>query len=349
VDFSCETERTLWVQDYAVLVVSASEGVRPHTKTLWQLLEKRGIPTFVFVNKCDLFSGRRAEIIENLRTHLSPACVDFTADECDSFYEEAAAHDTDLMAEFFEDGTLKKESIARAIKRRRVFPCLFGSALKNQGVDTLLSHIDTYTIPTFYSETIFGARVFKITRDTDGRRIAFAKITGGALRPKEEISFRGADGAEIFEKIEEIRVFSAEKSKPVKEATAGSLVALYGTKELKAGMGLGVEAVSENILTPVLDYCMILPDGVSAVDAFARIKTLAEEDPALTLFAVNVGKGDELLLNAGGHTYLIDTGKVEHWGELSRALRTMQIDHLTGVIFTHTDKDHVGGAVALAT
>jgi small GTP-binding protein len=190
VDFSCETERTLWVQDYAVLVVSASEGVRPHTKTLWQLLQKRGIPTFIFVNKCDLFSGRRAEMIENLRTHLSPACVDFTADESESFYEEAAAHDTDLMAEFFEDGTLKRESIARAIKRRRIFPCLFGSALKNQGVETLLSHIDTYTISTPYSETIFGARVFKITRDTDGRRIAFAKITGGSLRPKEEISFR---------------------------------------------------------------------------------------------------------------------------------------------------------------
>ena len=283
VDFSCETERTLWVQDYAVLVVSASEGVRPHTKTLWQLLQKRGIPTFIFVNKCDLFSGRRAEIVENLRTHLSSACVDFTADESDSFYEEAAAHDTDLMAEFFEDGVLKRESIARAIKRRRIFPCLFGSALKNQGVDMLLSHVDTYTLPTPYSETIFGARVFKITRDSDGRRIAFAKITGGSLRPKEEISFKAADGTEISEKIEEIRVFSAEKSKPVKEAAAGSLVALYGTKELKAGMGLGVEAVAENILTPVLDYCMILPDGVSAVDAFSRIKTLAEEDPALDL------------------------------------------------------------------
>ncbi len=282
VDFSCETERTLWVQDYAVLVVSASEGVRPHTKTLWQLLRKRGIPTFIFVNKCDLFGGRRAEMIENLRTHLSPACVDFTADESDSFYEEAAAHDTALMEKYFESGTLEKGEIARAIKRCRLFPCLFGAALKNQGVDGLLSCLDTYTLPTPYSETIFGARVFKITRDGDGRRIAFAKITGGTLRPKEEITVRGADG-EVREKIEEIRVFSAEKSKPVKEATPGSLVALYGTHALMAGMGLGVEAGAESVLTPVLDYCMLLPEGVSAVDAFARIRTLAEEDPALDL------------------------------------------------------------------
>ncbi len=283
VDFSCEAERTLWVQDYAVLVVSASEGVRPHTKTLWQLLEKRGIPTFIFVNKCDLFSGRRAEILENIKTHLSPACVDFTADESDSFYEDAASHDTSLMEKYFEEGALKKTEIARAIKRRRIFPCLFGSALKNQGVDTLMARLDTYTLPTPYSETLFGARVFKITRDADGRRIAFAKITGGALRPKEEISFSLPDGTEVREKIEEIRVFSAEKSKPVKEATAGALVALYGTRALAAGMGLGVEAGTENILTPVLDYCMLLPDGVSAVDAFARIRTLAEEDPALDL------------------------------------------------------------------
>ena len=283
VDFSCETERTLWVQDYAVLVVSAAEGVRPHTKTLWQLLRKRGIPTFIFVNKCDLYGGRRAEMIENLRTHLSPACVDFTADESDSFYEDTASHDTALMEKYFEEGKLEREEIAGAVKRCRLFPCLFGSALKNQGVEMLLSRIDAYTVKTPYSETMFGARVFKITRDADGRRIAFAKITGGTLRPKEEITVRTSDGETVEEKIEEIRVFSAEKSKPVKEATAGSLVALYGTRALMAGMGLGVEAGSETVLTPVLDYCMILPDGVSAVDAFSRIRTLSEEDPALDL------------------------------------------------------------------
>lgn len=283
VDFSCETERTLWVQDYAILVVSASEGVRPHTKTLWQLLEKRGIPTFIFVNKCDLFSGRRAEILENIKTHLSPACVDFTADESDSFYEDAASHDTLLMEKYFADGVLLRSEIARSIKRRRIFPCLFGSALKNQGVDTLMERLDAYTLPTPYSESLFGARVFKITRDSDGRRIAFAKITGGALRPKEEIAFSLPDGTPVREKIEEIRVFSAEKSKPVKEAAAGALVALYGTDRLSAGMGLGVESGAENILTPVLDYCMLLPDGINPVDAFARIRTLAEEDPALDL------------------------------------------------------------------
>ena len=283
VDFACETERTLWVQDYAVLVVSASEGVRPHTKTLWQLLRKRGIPTFIFVNKCDLFSGRRAEILENIQTHLSSACVDFTADESDSFYENAAAHDTALMEKYFESGTLEREEIARAVKRCRIFPCLFGSALKNQGVDGLLSALDAYTLATPYSDTIFGARVFKITRDADGRRIAFAKITGGSLRPKEEIAFKRPDGAEVREKIEELRVFSAEKSKPLKEALPGALVALYGTHDLMAGMGLGVEAGAETVLTPVLDYCVLLPEGVSAVDAFSRIRTLAEEDPALDL------------------------------------------------------------------
>ena len=283
VDFSAETERALAIQDYAILVISAEDGVRSHTKTLWQMLRARKIPTFIFVNKCDIATRTREEVLLEIKNALSPNAVDFTGEGTESFYENTAAQDERLIAEFFETGVLKDESIGKAIKASRLFPCFFGSALKLNGVRELLCGIDKYTEKTDYSDTVFGARVFKVTRDKLGRRLSFAKITGGSLVPKDIITVKSHTGEEITEKIEEIRVFSGEKSKPQKEALPGTVVALIGPNQIQAGMGLGFEANDVCGISPVLNYRLILPDGVSAHEMYARLSIIAEEDPCLNL------------------------------------------------------------------
>ncbi len=283
VDFSCETERALSIQDYAILVISAEDGVRSHTKTLWQMLRARKIPTFIFVNKCDISDRSRDELMAEIKTTLTSFAVDFSAPGTDSFFENVASCDERLMQEFFDTGAVNNADIAVSVASSRLFPCYFGSALKLTGVRELLLGIDRYTIQKEYSSTIFGARVFKITRDKLGRRLCFAKITGGTLAPKDGITVRLAGGEEIIEKIEELRVFSGEKSKPQKLAVPGTVVALIGPQSISAGMGLGFEASDEPVLSPVLDYRIILPEGVSAHEMYARLLVIAEEDPALNL------------------------------------------------------------------
>lgn len=283
IDFSCETERSLSVEDYAVLVVSATDGVRSHTKTLWELLRARGIPTFIFVNKCDISERTREEIMTELRSVLSPYCTDFTHDGMPSFYENVAATDEKLIGEFFETECLTEESIAAAIARSSLFPCYFGSALKLRGIAELLSGIEKYTVAKEYSKTLFGARIYKISRDQQGRRLSFAKITGGALFPKENIEIRLPTGETVYEKVEELRVFSGERSKPVKSAQGGVICAIIGPESTYAGMGLGIEADDVSVISPVMDYRMILPEGLSPHELYPRLLALAEEDPALNL------------------------------------------------------------------
>ena len=283
VDFSCETERTLAVEDYAILVISAPDGVRSHTKTLWELLKARKIPTFIFVNKCDLSTRARDELLAELKTVLTPACVDFNAEGTASFYENCAGCDEKLMDEYFSTDSLSADSIARAVRRRAVFPCFFGSALKVSGVRELLSGIDKYTVETEYSETFFGAKIYKIKRDAQGRRLSFAKITGGSLLPKDTVTVRLPDGSSVEEKIEEIRVFSGDKSRPVKEARRGMVCALIGPAHTRAGMGLGIEANDTAMLSPVLDYRLIFPSGESPHEVYPRLTEIAEEDPSLNL------------------------------------------------------------------
>ena len=283
VDFSCETERTLSVADYAVLVISAPDGVRAHTKTLWGLLRARRIPTFIFVNKCDISGRIRRELLDEIKTVLSPACVDFTLDEAPDFYENVSSLDEGLMSKYFDGVMPGISDIAEAVKRGNIFPCLFGSALKLEGVRELLSAIDKYTLATEYPSTLFGARVYKIMRDAQGRRLSLVKVTGGALHPKDTVEIRLPSGERITEKIEEIRVLSSDRSRQVKIAPGGTVCALVGLEATKAGMGLGIEADDTSVLEPVLDYRITFPDGESPHDMFSALSKLAEEEPSLNL------------------------------------------------------------------
>ncbi len=282
VDFSCEAERAMAVQDYCILLISATDGVHPHTKTLWQLLEQRRIPTFIFVNKTDISDRNSRELLDELKTVLSKKCVSFQNTNTDEFYENVASVSEDMIDEYFKTGALVGDTISKAIKAREIFPCFFGSALKTKGVKELLHAIDNYTLQSEYSKTLFGGKVYKIMRDESGRRITFVKVTGGALHPKDVLNIPTASGY-AEEKIEELRVFSADKSKPLKEALPGTICAVYGLNETRAGMGIGIEAAEAATLVPVLDYSVILPDGLSPTDAYIKLKELSEEDPALSL------------------------------------------------------------------
>ena len=281
VDFSCETERSLSVQDYCVLVISATDGIKPHTKTLWQLLAARKIPTFIFINKIDISDRTRDELFDEVRTVLSDKCVNFSNVGSYDFYDEVAGKDEELIEEFLATETLTDDRITDAIRNRLVFPCFFGSALKMKGVEELLEGIDRFTRETPYPVSLFGAKAYKIMRDAAGRRMTLAKITGGTLYPKSMIEYRTKSGELITEKVEEIRLLTHDKSRPLKEAERGTLCALIGPTATAAGTGIGIEADDAAMLSPVLDYRMILPRDVSPYDAYLRLTALAEEDPAL--------------------------------------------------------------------
>ncbi|MBR3681357.1 MAG: TetM/TetW/TetO/TetS family tetracycline resistance ribosomal protection protein [Clostridia bacterium] len=282
IDFSCETERTLAVEDYAVLVVSATDGVTAHTKTLWRLLSARKIPTFIFVNKTDLSTRLRRELRDELRTALSPRCVDFIAEGTEEFYEDVASSSERLMEKYFNTGAVEPSDIAEAILSRRIFPCFFGSALKLSGVRELLSGLDRFTVAKNYPTDMLGARVFKIMRDKNGRRVTFLKVTGGKIATKDIIELSTPSGA-VSEKVEEIRVFSAERSRPVSQATAGDVVGIYGLNSTAAGMGIGFEPNDTAMLAPALNYRIILPEGASPYEIYLRLGELAEEEPSLSL------------------------------------------------------------------
>ncbi len=283
IDFSCEAERALSVQDYAILLVSAPDGITAHTKTLWNLLSSRRIPTFIFVNKLDISDRNRAQILEELKCALSPACVDFTLQDGQDFFENCASADERLMDEFFSTDKLGDDGIRHAIAKRRIFPCFFGSALKMKGVSELLSGIDKYTLEKQYSDSIFGAKVFKITRDAQGKRLSYIKITGGSLKTKDTVELTLTSGESIAEKVEEIRIYSGDKYKSVGNAEAGSICAVLGLNSTRAGMGLGFELSETQTLTPVLDYRMILPNGANPYEIYMKIMALSEEDPSLAL------------------------------------------------------------------
>ncbi|MBE6644113.1 MAG: GTP-binding protein [Ruminococcaceae bacterium] len=281
IDFSCEAERSLSVQDYAILVISAPDGVESHTKTLWNLLSARNIPTFVFINKTDISERTRYEIMSEIKEKLSPACVDFSSSHVKE--EDAAGADEALMKEYFDTGSLTDTSIAEAISERRIFPCYFGSALKMNGIREFLFELDRYTLEPGHSERIFGARVYKISRDPSGKRLTYMKITGGKLSAKDALTVKDKNGDVHFEKVEEIRLYSGEKYKAIKDAAPGMLCAVTGIAHTEAGMGLGFEKNDETSLSPVLDYKMILPRGVSIYEAYLKISALTEEDPALSI------------------------------------------------------------------
>lgn len=276
VDFSAEMERTLQVLDYAVLVISGKDGVQGHTATLWKLLRKYSIPAFIFVNKMDLDGADKATILSDLQTRLDSGITDFSIEENakdESWFESIAMCDEKLLEEFLESAELSMKSIREAVMQRAVFPCFFGSALKMEGVEKLLTGLDSLTdMPAYGGE--FGARVYKITHDDKGSRLTHMKITGGSLKVKSEIS----EG----EKVEQIRLYSGAKFTAADEAAAGDVVTVTGLQETYAGQGLGFESdAGMPTLESVLTYQVILPDGTDSHTALTRLKQLEEEDPQL--------------------------------------------------------------------
>ena len=283
IDFSSEAERALSVEDYAILVISADDGVTAHTKTLWNMLSSRGIPTFIFVNKTDIAKRRRKEVLEEIKTTLTPSAVDFTSVGSTAFFESAAGCSEELMAEFFETDALSRGSIVSAISKRKIFPCLFGSALKLDGVSELLSLIDEYTLEGAYPADMLGAVVYKIARDEAGKRLTYIKLTGGMLKNKDTLALKDKYGDCRYEKIEQIRVYSGDRYKTVGECVAGMVLALVGPVSTRVGEGIGFEPDAECTVEPVLDYRLVLPKGQSPYEIYMRLLSLTEEDPTLAM------------------------------------------------------------------
>lgn len=282
VDFSTEMERTLNAIDYAILVVSGSDGVQSHTETLWKLLKRYGVPVFLFVNKMDLAGAERDSLLGELKDRLDKRCVDFSSGaDNGEFMENVAVCDDSMTEEFFDTGKVGDEAIRKAISERKLFPCYFGSALKNDGVKEFLEGVDRYTAPAvFYEE--FAAKVFKISEDEQGNRLTHLKVTGGVLSVKETLSGSGADNDEWEEKVNQIRIYSGAKYKTIEQAPAGTVCAVTGLTKTFPGEGLGAESDCESpALEPVLTYSVELPDGCDAHTALINLKKLESEDPQL--------------------------------------------------------------------
>ena len=286
VDFTSEAERTLAVQDYAVLVVSAAEGVTAHTMTLFSLLTRNKIPTFIFVNKTDIAGRSRRDLIGELKLSFGSGVTDFNFEKSDEarFFEECASADENLMSDFFESGTIDKEKIKISIRKRRIIPTLFGSALKCEGVKDLLSVIDRYTLKRQYSDSLLGIKVYKIGTDPTGARLTYLKVTGGKISPKDTITYTAKNGSTLAEKIEGIRLYSAERFKTLKSAVAGMVVAVTGLSETRAGMGIGTECSHEAVSEPALEYRMTFAERTTDTHrAYLDVLPLADEDPSLSL------------------------------------------------------------------
>lgn len=271
VDFSAEMERTLQVLDYAVLVINGMDGVQSHTDTLWKLLKRYEIPTFIFVNKMDMDGADKDAIFQNIRKKLDGDCVDFSSEDRD---EQIAMADERLLDTYLDTGMVETEDIIEAILDRKIFPCFWGSALKLSGVQELLDAMNAYMVMPAYNAE-FGGRIFKISRDAKGERLTYMKVTGGSLKCREQIE--GTEG-----KVNQIRIYSGARYETVEEAPAGTVCAVTGLSETSAGQGVGCE--QGNVfagLEPVLSYKVSYPEDKDAVVVLRDIRQLEEEEPEL--------------------------------------------------------------------
>ena len=275
VDFSAETERILQVLDIAVLVISGADGVQSHTRTLWNLLRIYNIPTVIFVTKIDLARIGKAELMSELCSELSDCCVDFSAsaherDEAAAMCSEAA------MESYLESGCVDDACLRSMVGGRQIFPCFFGSGLKLEGIDEFLAGLEKLIPQRSYGGE-FGARVFKITHDKGGAKVTHLKVTGGALRVRDTVSY-----GDKSEKISAIRIYNGAKFENVELTQAGGVCAVTGLSEARDGQGLGAEeSGAEPILEPVMNYRVVLPEGVDAKTFLPKLRLLEEEDPML--------------------------------------------------------------------
>ena len=277
VDFSAEMERTLRVLDYAILVINGADGVQGHTETLWKLLKQYRIPVFLFINKMDQNGTDAKKLLKELRAKLSGSCIRFgEAEDSEEFLENVAMAEEQVLESYLEHGTIDREEISRLIGERKLFPCYFGSALKNAGVEEFLAGLECYAKERSYPEE-FGAKVYKIARDPQGNRLTYLKVTGGVLKVRDLIRYQ-----DVEEKVSQIRIYSGEKYDAVQEVRAGRVCAVTGLTKTYPGEGLGAEPPSEGpVLTPVLNYQLILPEGCDTHGMLLKLRQLEEEDPEL--------------------------------------------------------------------
>lgn len=274
VDFSAEMERTLQVLDYGILVVSGADGVQGHTRTLWRLLQRYRIPVFLFVNKMDQPGTDRGLLLKEIQTELNGNCVDFTERDTEEFYENCAVCEEHALEYFLEHGRLETDRLRELIAERSIFPCFFGSALKMTGIGEFLEGLEQYTREPDYPDE-FGAKIFKIARDSQGNRLTWLKITGGNLPVRTPLTDKQ-------EKVSQIRLYSGEKYETVQEGEAGMVCAVTGLSDTRPGTGLGIEADAPlPLLAPVLTYQMILPPGWDAAAMLPKLYQLQEEEPEL--------------------------------------------------------------------
>lgn len=302
VDFSAEMERTLSVIDYGILVVSGSEGVQSHTETLWKMFNDYNIPCFIFINKMDLVWKEQFEIIAELQEKLSKDIIDFSSKRDEGIYLESIAESDELtLNSYLDTGKISDKEIVRLIKERKIFPCYFGSGLKVDGIEEFLNGLSYWT-SSKTAESEFGAKIYKIAKDSQGNRLTYMKVTSGSINVKDSITFI-EDGITYKEKINQIRVYSGNKFKTVDYAMAGMVVALVGLSHSKVGYGLGIEKnLEKTMLEPVLNYRVTLPEGLSPILAYEKIKTLEEEDPKL--YIKWISEKEEIQLNLMGEIQL---------------------------------------------
>ena len=280
VDFSAEAERSLQVLDYAVLVISGTDGVQAHTETLWKLLERYNVPVFIFVTKMDLPGCDRQEIMDGLRTRLSERCVDFSA-EGEALFESAAMCSEEAVDEYIETGSIGTKRMRDMLRRREIFPCCFGSGLRTEGVAEFLDMLELYARPGDYGED-FSARVYKIARDAQGNRMTFMKVTGGALRVRSLMKYADRDGNAFEEKISQLRIYSGAKYDTAETVLPGQICAALGLTETYPGQGLGAAGdFAEPLLEPVMSYRVILPPQSDPAVLLPKLMQLDQEDPQL--------------------------------------------------------------------
>ena len=305
VDFATETERTMPILDCALLVISGTDGVQAHTYTLWKLLERYHVPTFLFINKMDLPGTDKEKLLAQLQEQLSPGCVDFGG-EPEEIAEGCAMCDEALLETYLETGTVTTGNIQGLIRERKVFPCRFGSALKLQGVEELLSTLDTYA-PIREYPAEFAARVYKISRDPQGNRLTWLKVTGGTLKVRSSLRYVNQKQEAMEEKVIQLRLYSGEKFTSAEEAGPGTVCAVTGLTGTYAGQSLGAEPQGKSCaLEPVMTYRVGLPKGSDPAIVLPKLRLLEEEDPQLHL----------LWHNSQIHVQIM--GKVQ--GEIFRSL-----------------------------
>ncbi len=279
VDFGPEAERVMPILDCAILVISGSDGIQAHTLTLWKLLERYHIPVFLFINKMDLVGSDRQKLMQQLLS-LSPGCVDFSAG-WDTLAENAALCDEALLEQFLHTGTVTPGNLRALVENRRLFPCCFGSALHLDGIAQLVQALDL-CCPAPVRAEAFGARVYKISRDPQGNRLTWLKITGGSLKVRTPMCYVNQRGDALEEKVLQLRLYSGDRFTAAEQVFAGQTVAVTGLSSTGIGQGLGADpGGSAPSLEPVMTYRVRLPAGMDALTVLPKLRLLEEEDPQL--------------------------------------------------------------------